>query len=201
MTRLASYLITMFLTFAVSLMGVALKPQAKPVSAEVREAEEYAVYSALLNGFHPLDDGKLLLIQNSTNSVPLPGTPADEARFIKEDLPVGTSRETLENFKSVNSQVHELAHRFSLKDRYLLISKEERMQSFETQESIHAFLQKYPQSRAVMMLSRVGFNKAMDEALVNSWGFCGGDCGGGGYYLMKKENGVWKLKNQRTFIS
>jgi hypothetical protein len=201
MKRLAIHLITMLLTFAVSLAGVALKPKAKPVSPEEREAEEYAVYSALLNVFHPNEDGKLILIQSSTESVHLPDTEADETRFIKEDLPVGISQETLDNFKSVNGQTLEVAYRLALKGRYLLIGKEERMRSFETQKSMQAFFQKYPQSGTIILLSRVGFNKTMDEALVNSWGYCGGLCGSGGYYLLKKENGVWKLKQEKTWES
>jgi hypothetical protein len=195
MKRLAIHLLTMLLTFAVSLVGVALKPKAKPVSPEVREAEEYAVYSALMSGY-PCNDRKTLLIQSSTESIHI----ADEASFIKEDLPPGTSRETFDNFKSVNDQTHELGYRLALKDRYLLISKEERIRSFETTENRRAFEQRYP-TQNIILFSRVGFNRARDEALVNSWGFCGGDCGGGGYYLFKKENGVWKLKQEKTWIS
>jgi hypothetical protein len=51
------------------------------------------------------------------------------------------------------------------------------------------------------MLSRVGFNKKMNEALVYAWAYCGGDCGGGGYYLLRKEDGVWKVKDKKIWIS
>jgi hypothetical protein len=41
----------------------------------------------------------------------------------------------------------------------------------------------------------------MNEALVYAWAYCGGDCGGGGYYLLRKEDGVWKVKNKKTRTS
>ncbi len=164
----------------------------------MREAEEYAVYSALINLFH-CDDGKVILIQSRTERFYDRST--DEAKFIKDDLPPDTRRATLDNYKSVGGQSIELARCFTLNNTYLLISEEERHQSFATWKSIQDFHQKYPNSTGIPLFSRVGFNKNFDEALVYSWGYCGGDCGGGGYYLVRKENGFWKLKDEETWIS
>jgi len=63
-------------------------------------------------------------------------------------------------------------------------------------------LDKYPKSSGrIIMLSRVGLNKKMDEALVYAWGYCGGECGGGGYYVLRKEDGVWKVTDKKLYIS
>ena len=198
MKRIAIYLITMLLTFTTGLIVNVIKPTAKQVSPEMREAEEYAVYSALINQFH-CDDGKVILIQSRTERFYDSST--DEAKFIKDDLPPDTRRATLDNYKSVGLQTKELARRFALNNTYLLISDEERRQSFANMKSRQEFDQKYPNSTSITLFSRVGFNKNFDEALVYSWGYCGGDCGGGGYYLLRKENGFWKLKDEKTWIS
>ena len=200
MKRIAIYSITMLLTFTTGLIVNVIKPRDKQVSPEISEAEEYAVYSALINLFH-CDDGKVILIQSRTDRFYRYDGSIDEAKFIKDNLPPATSPATLDNYKSVEWQTKELARRFALNNAYLLISEEERHQSFATMKSIQEFHQKYPNSTRIAVFSRVGFNKNFDEALVYSWGYCGGDCGGGGYYLFRKENGFWKLKHEKTWIS
>jgi len=200
MKRIAIYSITMLLTFMSGLIVNVIKPRAKQVSPEMREAEEYAVYSALINQFH-CDDGKVILIQTRTDRFYSYDGSTDEPKFIKDHLPPATSRATLDNYRSVGLQIKELARRSALNNTYLLISDEERRQSFANMKSRQEFHQKYPNSISITLFSRVGFNKNVDEALVYSWGYCGGDCGGGGYYLLRKENGFWKLKDEKTWIS
>ena len=200
MKRIAIYSITMLLTFTTGLIVNVIKPRDKQVSPEMREAEEYKVYSALINLFH-CDDGKVILIQSRTDRFYLYDGSTDEAKFIKDNLPPATSPATLDNYKSVDRQTKVLSRRFALNNTYLLISEEERHQSFLTMKAIQEFHQKYRHSTGITLFSRVGFNKDFDEALVYSWGYCGGDCGGGGYYLLRKENGLWKLKQEKTWIS
>jgi hypothetical protein len=201
MRRTALYLFTMIAAFSLGVIAHAIKTKQPQFSAEMREAEEYAVYSALINSFHPKNDGKLLLIQNRTESFyPHDGT-GDETKYIKDHLPPDTSEETLNDYKSVDRQTKALDRRFVVNDTYLLVTEDRRHQWFTSLKSIQEFHQRYPNSTGIRLLSRVGFNKTLDEALVYSWGYCGGDCGGGGYYLLRKENGRWTIKQQRTWIS
>ena len=200
MKRIAIYLITMLVTFTTGLIVNVINPRDMQVSPEMREAEEYAVYSALIGTFH-CDDAKVILIQSRTDSFYFYDGNTDETQFIKDHFPPATSEQTLNNFKSVDRQTKALSRRFALNNTYLLISEEERHQSFLTMKAIQEFHQKYPHSTRITLFSRVGFNKSFDEALVYSWGYCGGDCGGGGYYLFRRENGFWKLKQEKTWIS
>lgn len=62
---------------------------------------------------------------------------------------------------------------------------------------IMTFRPTHPRLNGLTILSRVGLNKAMDEALVYTWQFCGGDCGEGGYFLMKKQSGHWQITSHR----
>src|SRR5437762_9601117 len=113
MKRIAIYSITMLLTFASGLIVNVIKPRDKQVSPEMREAEEYAVYSALINEFH-CGDGKVILIQSRTDRFYSYDGSTDEAKFIKDHLPPATSRATLDNYKSLGLQPKELARRFAL---------------------------------------------------------------------------------------
>ena len=199
MKRFAVCFLTMVATFSVALIFYAIKPKPLKLSPEMREAEELAVYSALINSFHPQFDGKVLLIQSRTE--PFYFYVGDETKFIKDNLPPATSTDTLGDYKAVDPQAKELSRRFVLNDSYVLLTKEERHQSFATLNSMREFHRDYPNSSGIRLLSRVGFNRSFDEALVYSWGYCGGDCGGGGYYLLRKEHGIWKSKQEKPWIS
>jgi hypothetical protein len=200
MKRYAINFLTMALTFSIGWVVTAIKPRDKQISAEDRKAEEYAVYSALINEFCANND-RIVLIQARTSSCYLYDGKTDEAEFIRDNLPSAVSRDTLDDYKAVDRQIEVLTDNFVLNNRYLLLSEEERKQWFQSMERIRSFHEKYPRSTSITLLSRVGFNHKMDEALVYRWGYCGGECGGGGYYLFKKENGVWRLKQSKTWIS
>jgi hypothetical protein len=51
----------------------------------------------------------------------------------------------------------------------------------------------FPNSDGFFVVSHVGLNLNKTEALLYVDHFCGGLCGGGGYVLMRKVNGVWHV--------
>jgi hypothetical protein len=57
------------------------------------------------------------------------------------------------------------------------------------------FLQRFPdnQSWDHVFMSQPGFNFSKTEAILYIDHTCGGLCGGGGYILMRKVNGVWRI--------
>src|SRR5215831_16526028 len=197
MKRTALYLFTAVAAFCLVAFAHTVKTKRPQFSAEMRETEEYAVYSALLAN---AQTGNSLLIQNRTESAYRYDGSGDEAKYIKDHFPPETSQETLDDFKQIDRQQKELGQRFELYQTYLLVTQEERHNGFANRAGRDAFFQKYPSARGVILLSRVGFNKTIDEALVYSWRYCGGDCGGGGYYLLQKQNGRWSIKQNKTWI-
>jgi hypothetical protein len=197
MRRVTIYLFVIVIAFAVGLAVGCVKPR---ISAETRLAESYAIYSTIIDNSRAGDEGKLVLIASKTRSVYRVENTTDEIEFIKRSIPAGTSKETLVDFKSEDRKPQELTVRFALTNQYLLVSNETRF--FETEETVHAFRATYPNSTGqITCLSNVGFNDKMDEALVQAWGYCGGDCGGGGYYLLRKKNGIWKVEDGKLWIS
>jgi hypothetical protein len=59
------------------------------------------------------------------------------------------------------------------------------------------FEAEFPHNFGYFVVSHVGLNLNKTEALVYVDHFCGGLCGGGGYFLMRKAGGVWHVVDQR----
>ena len=63
------------------------------------------------------------------------------------------------------------------------------------------FQQRYPSNFGYIAVSQPGFNFNKTEAILYVDHFCG-LCGGGGYILMRKMNGVWRVLDQHsTWVS
>ncbi|HKS82229.1 MAG TPA: hypothetical protein VJR23_12060 [Candidatus Acidoferrales bacterium] len=64
------------------------------------------------------------------------------------------------------------------------------------------FEAKFPNNLGYFVVSHVGLNFKKNEALPFVEHFCGGLCGGGGYILVRKENGLWHVvDNRSTWVS
>ncbi|HLM83365.1 MAG TPA: hypothetical protein VK302_22385 [Terriglobales bacterium] len=59
------------------------------------------------------------------------------------------------------------------------------------------FQQRYPNNLGYIAVSQPGFNFNKTEAILYVDHFCG-LCGGGGYILMRKVNGVWRVLDQHS---
>ena len=200
MRRSVFHLTVMVLSFTLGVFINSLNCSRVEVPPD-RDAEEYAVYSCLMDGFSCTSKANVMLVASQTTPILLQDRKLDESELFKYQMPDATSRETFEDYRSIDGQPINLTNRFSLRRKYILISNQEAKSYFENSESAN-LLEKYPESSGrITMLSRVGFNKKMNEALVYAWAYCGGDCGGGGYYLLRKEDGVWKIKDKKLYIS
>jgi hypothetical protein len=64
------------------------------------------------------------------------------------------------------------------------------------------FEARFPNNLGYFVVSHVGLNLNKTEALLYVDHFCGGLCGGGGYVLMRKVNGVWHVvDHHNTWVS
>jgi len=66
------------------------------------------------------------------------------------------------------------------------------------------FLQRFPdnQNFEKISISQLGFNFSKTEAILYFDRSCAGLCGGGGYILMRKVDGVWRIVDKHyTWIS
>ncbi len=80
--------------------------------------------------------------------------------------------------------------------------------SFVTPENIHftgwpierdgppSFEKLFPGAGGITSLSRVGFDPGLDEAMVSVRFYCGGLCGTGWRYILKKRRGKWEVADK-----
>lgn len=59
-----------------------------------------------------------------------------------------------------------------------------------------SFEQLFPASSGIISFSRVGFDSALHEAIVSTSFVCGGLCGSGSRYVLRKKLGRWEVVNK-----
>lgn len=163
------------------------------------EAEEYAVYNILINSMYvdPYHSQiKLIVIEDHTRVFAMG---SDEMTKILEHVSKrmpALEKETILNFQAKNDKKYPLKNLFNLKVKYVLISKEETDKIFKNLKHWDAFYKKYPGAQGIMTLSRTGFNRKMNQALIYMGNMSHSKAGGGGYFLLVKKNGKWIIQKE-----
>ena len=165
-------------------------PQPTPLVTEV-DPEEYALFSAMIDQNvtgYTLGESVVILEQSKPH--------IDSLEFALEG-PFEPPEELVEAYRLRNDQPYTLGQSFTLKQAYKLMPQSEYDGLLGTGSAgWEDFETKYPQAGGVFLFSRAGLNAARDEALVNISYYCGSLCTTGGVFLMVKEDGVWKVKQQ-----
>jgi hypothetical protein len=163
-----------------------LRPTATPPPSI--EAEEYAVYSAMIRQNPiPFNLGSFLVIREQTVA---------DLDVLERTLEhVGHLPAKLaDSYRSRNMASYALDANLDLEQDYVLMSQEEYDEIFgRGQADWPSFEAKYPEARGLVFFSRVGF-AGEDKALVSMGFRCSGLCGAGGLYLLVKEDGSWKFQ-------
>ncbi|MEP7075856.1 MAG: hypothetical protein ABI878_08595 [Acidobacteriota bacterium] len=168
------------------------------------DAEEYAVYSDLLKKTYGDDATSNFAIHKNISAKFI----EDDNEYIVRKLsPIDV--DLIKDFNERNNSEAEIQNRFNLKSKVYLVGDElkEIFKSPQTEGELieekdwEAFRKQY-QAFSLLSLSRVGFNKKRDKALVvlgSQYGYLAGD---GFYYLLVKKRSGWKIKNKvRAWIS
>jgi hypothetical protein len=169
-----------------------------------QEAEEAAVYSALVEQLSITDRGSLIVIQDQTVNAhgfpmaALEDDPLDRLfEALRLDFPFAEPT-TLASFRANNEKSWPMTSPFLLRTPIRLISRQE-IERFSTQESgirWEAFYRDYRGAAGFLMLSKVGFNREMSQALVYRAFACGDTCGFGSFvFLVKECGGRWRIRS------
>ncbi|MGO9642913.1 MAG: hypothetical protein ACLP1Y_16590 [Candidatus Acidiferrales bacterium] len=182
-------------------------PAASPQTGEavsISDPEEYAVYTALLSAEYPTKPPETLVIDDWTPS----SEKGPFVGFVAGLAPSGAGRpdvqaETAADFEAKQRESFRLERKFSPKLSYVLVSESDLRDVFHhdangkiSSQPWQEFYEKYPEAQGIMSLSRVGFNKAKDEALVyliRQWNLLGGSAF---YYVLARRGGAWKVKSK-----
>jgi hypothetical protein len=156
------------------------------------EAEEYAVYSALIQQ-NPIgyNLGASIVVREQTVS----------------DL--DTFERTLENvhrlptslvdsYRSRNAVSYALSPNLDIEQDYAMLPQAEFEQIFlHGKGSVWTtFQEAYPGAGGMIIFSRVGFDEKGEKALAEFGFRCDDLCGAGGLYLLVKEDGSWKVQEE-----
>jgi hypothetical protein len=110
---------------------------------------------------------------------------------------------TVDSFRVRNDTAHPIRPDMNFGSPYTLLSQAEKNQIFgQNQSGWEIFYNRYPQAPGITMLSRVGFNAVLDQALVYIGTQSNWLAGAGYYVLLKKVDGAWSIDQQvMTWIS
>jgi hypothetical protein len=164
-------------------------PQATVTPAPNVEAEEYAVYSALIRQ-NPIgyDLGSSFVVRENTR--------ADLDMFERTLENVHKLPSSLvDSYRSRNAASYPLSPSLDIEQDYVLMPQEVFDQILGQKGARWTdFEAKYPGASGFILFSRVGFSADGDQALVDMGYRCGDLCGAGGLYFLVKEDGAWKVQ-------
>lgn len=135
------------------------------------EKEEAAVYSYFVR-----EKDRAVIIKDASTDI-LGNDPRQMVDSIKSNFKE-LSTETADSYVERNKEPGQLSPDMDLGVDYVLLSREEAFQG----------------SEEYFMFSRVGFNQALDQALVYVGDVAGPLAGSGSYFLMQKKDGQWTVK-------
>lgn len=159
-----------------------------------REKTDYVIYSVLIEKMYINERIKLIVIKDHTGLHPPVNDLNGELKRVESKLTT-ISPETLNDFQEKNKESSPLEKAFKLSLPYVLFSEQEDKEIFQDARSWQEFYKRYPDSQGLITLSKVGFNKGMNQALV----YIGNQrygLGGAGYYvLLSKKNDIWSIQD------
>ncbi len=186
---------------------ILLKKIKKMVESKLNalQKEEYAVYSALIKTEYTQGlfyDGhkyvlgplRYIVMEDNTSYYASGGDLNGTLHYVSEKM-LAVQKETMDNFQMRNTQSYPLVDLFDLDVTVVFLNKAEVEKHFR-ESAWFGLYSRYPFSQGVMTLSRVGFNREMNQALV----YLGNEkeiLDGVGYYtLLVKENGTWVIQDK-----
>jgi hypothetical protein len=165
------------------LVGAMAAPSiARPAADEITR-DEYSVYSDLINSRFLRRGTNLAVIEAQT-------------RF---DDTASIPKEFEDDLRPKIGQTYMLRRRFHLRAKYLLVTDAD-LKRLITNDHLHGwdlFWKTYPKSTGLLTLSRVGFNATKTRAFLSAAEICGPLCGYGYTFVLEKQNGAWKITDEK----
>ena len=172
---------TRILSLLCIVTAIAAPSIARPPADEISSVE-YSVYSDLINSRFLRRGTNLAVITARTRFDSMASIPKE---FENDLLPK-------------NNQSYALQRRFHLRRRYLLLADDEvNRLIIDDPKGGDTFWKTYPKSTGVLTLSRVGFNATKTKAFVCAAQVCGPLCGYGYSFVLEKQNGAWKITDEK----
>jgi hypothetical protein len=177
----ASFVMIRFFLIAIVILASAVVavPQSDTVSAD-----EYAVYSALINAKYIKSWTELAVIQTHTR-----------LDTMGRDVP----KEFGDTLAAKNNTTYTLERHFDISVKYVLLDKKQLDDLFhaDLEKGWDSYWKQYQHATGLLTFSRVAFNAKGDEALLNASEVCGPLCGSGYLFRLKKDKDGWKVVDEQ----
>ena len=175
------------------------KPTPTPAADQVN-TEEQAVYASLLPKMYH-NRGYVIMATTATSVTGVDNT-AQTLDYVLQNIH-GVDSETAGSFRTRNDAAYPIPRDMNLGSPYTLLSQAEKNRIFgQNQSGWEIFYNRYPQAPGITTLSRVGFNRTFDQALVYIGTQSNWLVGEGYYILLKKVGGIWSIDQQvMTWVS
>jgi hypothetical protein len=165
------------------------------------KSNEYDIYKIVLKELFIKPDTKQLVIHNFTSGEFIGEQQTSQFQILdRENIPV--EADTIENYNTLNKEAAKLKYKFGISPKVNLATDAELKPIFEKIKEgdrgkayKDALMKKY-ETTTIIRLSRVGFNKSKNQALIHVGYICGVLCGEGRYIVLSKENDVWTIKRK-----
>ena len=156
------------------------------------DAEEYSVYSALLEKEFARGGPPLVILADYPSWDAYARGGAQYLRTLMPSVP----EEVRDDFEAKNRRPYRLRDQLRAGVPYVLVSLEECRELLRRQKR-KEYKARCPSLSWSMTLSRVGFSAGRDRAVVYVGIRCRGLCGSGEYFLLTKESGAWEIRERR----
>jgi hypothetical protein len=177
----ASFLMIRFFLIPIVILASAV---AAASQSDTVSADEYAVYSALINAKYIKSWTELAVIQTRTHF-----------DLMGRDAP----KEFADSLTAKNLNTYTLERRFDIRVKYVLLDEKQLDELFraDLEKGWDNYWKQCPHATGLLTLSRVAFNAKGDEALLNASEVCGPLCGYGYLFRLKKDKGGWKFVDEQ----
>jgi hypothetical protein len=154
------------------------------------DVDEYSVYSVVLSDDRYIDaNTKQVVIKNHT-------APGFTVEGLQNSMP-SLSRVTIDDYESKSKSISLLKAELGLKVKYKLITDEEVDNIFRRGgPAWEVFHSKFPGSKGLIGLSRVGFNSDRTQALVHVGFGCDWNCGDSQLIFLRKDKNAWRIEGK-----
>ena len=163
-------------------------------------SEEYEIYSSVIKLLYIQEKTKHVVIEERTFRYDFAVQDDEPWRDKWKDKKKGLSLDDSagDDYESKNGQKWLLN-----KDSFKLPVKVTLITDLDLKAIFHGtwgelqwidYYRKFPDVRGFVMLSRIGFNAARNQALMYVGSRCGPGCGDLHFFLLQKENGAWVIK-------
>jgi hypothetical protein len=155
------------------------------------EAEEYAVYSALVRQ-NPIGynlGSSFVVREHTVTDLDMFERTLENVRRLPSSL--------VDSYRSRNAATYTLDRGLDVEQDHILMPQQDFEKVFLRKGFRWTdFEDRYPGASGVIGFSRVGFNADGDEALAEFGYRCGDLCGAGGLYILVKKDGNWRVQEE-----